>query len=145
MSKETVHDAAPLRVQATGTSDALAFFYGLWAFSALGRALYQYLWKHPADFTPTHISTFVGLLYIAIIVGLRRRTPRAWWVTLALLVIELAGVLIVGTIDVLWRPFPYASVWSNYGAGYFFMPLVLPMAGLTWLLRRTTQHAYRVR
>ena len=70
-------------------ADGLIFFYGLWAISALGRAVYQYGFRRPADATPTHISTFVGLLYLAIIVGLRRRSARAWWLTLALLGAEL--------------------------------------------------------
>ena len=129
-----------------GVVDALAFFYGLWSFSALGRSTYEYFFKHPrpATLVPAHLSTFVGVLYIFIIVGLRRRSPRAWRVTLALLLVELAGVLIVGTIDVVWRPFPYATVWSNYGIGYFFMPLILPFLGLTWILRRETRAAYGV-
>ncbi|MDQ2997563.1 MAG: hypothetical protein M3R61_10970, partial [Chloroflexota bacterium] len=90
------------------------------------------------------LSTFVGLLYIFIIIGLRKRTPRWWWITLGLLAVELAGVLIVGTIDLIWRPFPYATVWSNYGIGYFFMPLLLPFVGLAYLLRKETRTAYEV-
>ena len=121
-----------------GASDTLAFFYGLWAFSALGRSSYEYLFKNPrpANLVPAHLSTFVGVLYIFIIVGLRRRTPRAWWVTLAL--------LIVGTLDVFWHAFPYATVWSQYGKGYFFMPLLLPFVGLAYMLRRETRAAYGV-
>lgn len=129
---------------ARGAADALAFFYGLWAVASLGRAIYQYGFRHPEHFTPTHISTFVGVLYLFIIVGLRRRSPHAWWGTLALLAVELAGVLIVGTIDVVWRPFPYASVWSMYGAGYFFMPLVMPFVGIWWILRKETRAAYGI-
>jgi hypothetical protein len=131
---------------ARGASDVLSFFYGLWSFSALGRSSYEYLFKHPrpATLVPAHLSTFVGVLYIFIIVGLRRRSPRAWWITLGLLLVELSGVLIVGTIDLIWRPFPYATVWSNYGIGYFFMPLILPFLGLTWILRRETRAAYGV-
>ncbi len=129
-----------------GASDTLAFFYGLWAFSALGRSSYEYLLKNPrpANLVPAHLSTFVGVLYIFIIVGLRRRTPRAWWVTLALLIVELSGVLIVGTLDVVWHAFPYATVWSQYGKGYFFMPLLLPFVGLAYMLRRETRAAYGV-
>jgi hypothetical protein len=132
------------RKAARGAPDVLAFFYGLWAFSALGRSSYEYLLKNPrpANLVPAHLSTFVGLLYIFIIVGLRRRSPRAWWVTLALLSVELAGVLIVGTLDVVWRAFPYATVWSQYGRGYFFMPLLLPFVGLAYMLRQETRAAY---
>lgn len=129
---------------ARGGADALAFFYGLWAVAALSRAIYQYLVRRPPDLTPTHISFFVGALYVLIIIGLRRRSPGAWRATLALLSVELAGVLLVGTVDVLWHPFPYTSVWSAYGAGYLLMPLVLPIAGLWWLLRKETRAAYGV-
>ena len=129
---------------ARGASDVLGFFYGLWAFSALGRSSWEYLFKqNVTTYVPAHLSTFVGLLYILIIVGLRRRSPRWWWVTLGLLTVELAGVLIVGTIDLI-RPFAYATVWSQYGRGYFFMPLVLPFVGLWWMLRRETRAAYGV-
>jgi hypothetical protein len=31
--------------------------------------------------------------------------------------------------------FPDQTVWSDYGAGYGFVPLVLPFAGLWWLGR----------
>ena len=141
----------PIQKESTATSKAtrdasegLGIVYGLWAFSALGRSSWEYLFKQNVQtYAPAHLSTFVGLLYIFIIVGLRKRTPRWWWITLALLAVELAGVLIVGTIDVIWRPFPYATVWSNYGIGYFFMPLLLPFVGLWWILRRETRMAYR--
>ena len=51
--------------------------------------------------------------------------------------VELAGVLIVGTLS-LADPaaFPDETVWSAYGRGYGFVPLVLPVLGLLWLRRR---------
>jgi hypothetical protein len=138
-------ESATARKAARGASDVLGFFYALWAFSALGRSSWEYAFKQNVPtYVPAHLSTFVGVLYIFIIVGLRKRTPGWWWITLALLTVELAGVLIVGTVDVIWRPFPYATVWSNYGIGYFFMPLVLPFVGLWWVLRRQTRRAYGV-
>ena len=100
-------ETTPRKAKAVrGASDVLGFFYGLWAFSALGRSSWEYLFKQNVrTYAPAHLSTFVGLLYIFIIVGLHRRTPRWWWITLGLLTTELAGVLIVGTIDVVWHPF----------------------------------------
>jgi hypothetical protein len=144
MSSSTAQPAQSERAKVSrGASDVLGFFYALWSFSALGRSSWEYLFKqNVATYVPAHLSTFVGVLYIFIIVGLRRRSPSWWWITLALLVVELAGVLIVGTIDVVWQPFPYATVWSKYGIGYFFMPLVLPFVGLAYMLKKQTRAAY---
>lgn len=48
--------------------------------------------------------------------------------------IELLGVLVVGTVSlVVPEAFPDATVWSFFGAGYLFIPLVLPVLGLLWL------------
>ena len=45
-------------------------------------------------------------------------------------------MLTVGTLSVLDpEAFPRATVWSVYGIGYGFVPLVLPVLGLVWLPR----------
>jgi hypothetical protein len=50
--------------------------------------------------------------------------------------LELAGVVVVGTLSLVERDwFPDASVWSDYGRGYGWVPTVLPIAGLLWLHR----------
>ena len=47
---------------------------------------------------------------------------------------ELVGVLTVGTLSIVDpAAFPRATVWSTYGIGYAFVPLVLPVLGLLWL------------
>ena len=50
--------------------------------------------------------------------------------------IELVGVVGVGAVSLV-RPelFPDATIWSQFGAGYAFIPLVLPLVGLWWLVR----------
>ena len=49
---------------------------------------------------------------------------------------ELVGVLVIGTLSLVVREdFPDATVWSVYGRGYLFIPLVLPVLGLLWLRR----------
>jgi hypothetical protein len=51
---------------------------------------------------------------------------------------ELVGVLVVGTLSLVLRDaFPDETVWSTYGIGYGFVPLVLPVLGLLRL--RATQ------
>jgi len=59
---------------------------------------------------------------------------------------ELAGVLVVGALSVFApqllgldtvNPFGReATVWSVFGAGYLFVPLVLPVLGIVWLRSR---------
>ena len=38
-------------------------------------------------------------------------------------------------VDGLDRWFPDASVWSDYGSGYGFVPVLIPVLALWWLLR----------
>ncbi len=55
----------------------------------------------------------------------------------ALCSLELVGVLAVGTLSALdAERFPEATVWSGYGSGYLYVPLVLPVLGLAWLAAR---------
>jgi hypothetical protein len=50
---------------------------------------------------------------------------------------ELAGVLWVGTAERLGAvAWPDQTVWSGYGAGYGFAPLLLPVVALAVLRRQ---------
>jgi hypothetical protein len=43
----------------------------------------------------------------------------------------------VGAASYLWpQAFPDATVWSHFGQGYGYVPLVLPFLGLAYLLRQ---------
>ncbi|GAB2868227.1 hypothetical protein [Nocardioides pacificus] len=82
------------------------------------------------------LSALAAVVYLVATVALRYRGARAWAVAVAACSIELAGVLVVGAVSLLvpaW--FPDQTVWSDFGAGYGFVPLVLPALGLGWLLR----------
>ena len=47
--------------------------------------------------------------------------------------VELVGVLVVGAASYLFPDaFPDKTVWSHFGQGYGFVPLVLPVLGLLW-------------
>jgi hypothetical protein len=68
--------------------------------------------------------------------ALRRTSERAHRVALVAVGVEAVGVVVVGTLSVVHPDlFPDQTVWSEYGIGYLFVPLVLPFAGLWWLLR----------
>ena len=80
------------------------------------------------------LSAFAALVYVLLTVALVRGARR---VALVALGIELAGVLVIGTVSLLDpAAFPDDTVWSGYGSGYLYIPLVLPLVGLYWLLRR---------
>ena len=74
-------------------------------------------------------------MYVVVLVSLSLPGRRAWWVSVVALSVELLGVLVVGAWSYLApEMFPDATVWSHFGQGYLFIPLVLPVAGLWWLL-----------
>jgi hypothetical protein len=74
-------------------------------------------------------------------VGLARRTRAGRRTALVAIGVELIGVLTVGTLTVVdAAAFPDATVWSVYGQGYLFIPLVLPVLGLL-VLRRQARDA----
>lgn len=80
------------------------------------------------------LSAVAAVVYLVAAVALRRRDDLARRVATVSLSVELAGVLAVGTLTLV-RPgsFPDQTVWSAYGEGYGFVPLVLPVLGLWWL------------
>lgn len=81
------------------------------------------------------LSAFAAAVYVVILVSLTLRGRTAWWVSTVALAVELVGVLVVGAWSVLApQMFPDATVWSNFGRGYLFLPLVLPVLGLWWVL-----------
>ena len=49
---------------------------------------------------------------------------------------ELVGVVGVGVLSLVDKElFPDETVWSGFGSGYGYIPLVLPILGLLWLYR----------
>lgn len=81
------------------------------------------------------LSALAAVVYVVALVSLSLRGRAAWWVSVVALGVELVGVLAVGTWSVLApQMFPDATVWSAFGRGYLFIPLVLPVVGLWWLL-----------
>jgi hypothetical protein len=120
----------------TGPGRLLVAIYGLFALSASARAGVQIATKFNHAPVAYVLSAFAGAVYILATVTLTVGSPTARRIALLSCSIELAGVLAVGTWS-LADPasFPDATVWSGYGSGYGFVPLVLPVFGLLWLRR----------
>ncbi|GLX03106.1 MULTISPECIES: hypothetical protein [unclassified Microbispora] len=117
----------------TGPGRVLVAVYGIFALAATSRAAVQIATRFAEAPLAYVLSAFAGVVYIVLTVALARGARR---VAVAACLVELAGVLVVGTLS-LADPaaFPQATVWSGYGSGYGYVPLALPVIGLLWLLR----------
>jgi hypothetical protein len=108
--------------------------YGLFALAAGARASVQIATKFSEAPLAYLLSALAAVVYLVATVGMARSTSASRRVALASCSFELAGVLIVGTASLIDKDaFPDATVWSTYGVGYGFVPLVLPILGLLWL------------
>jgi hypothetical protein len=129
-----------------GMGRLLIALYTLFAVAAGSRALFQVATKWEQAPLAYGLSAAAALLYLLACVGLARRGPGPWRLAVAVCAVELAGVLGVGLLTtVVPGLFAAATVWSHFGAGYGFVPLVLPALGLWWLTRPATRRAYGVR
>jgi hypothetical protein len=118
----------------TGPGRVLLVVYGIFALSASARAGVQIATKFHEAPLAYLLSALAALIYIAATVGLAIGGTRGRLIALTSCSIELVGVLVVGTLSIGDKAaFPDATVWSGYGSGYGFVPLVLPMVGLWWL------------
>jgi hypothetical protein len=124
--------AEPLR---TGPGRVLVFAYGLLAVAATGRSAYQLATMFDDAPLAYVLSAVAAVIYVVAFVALLRDARRLAVVACS---VELLGVLVVGTLS-LAAPddFPDATVWSDYGIGYGFLPLVLPVLALLYLRRAT--------
>jgi hypothetical protein len=122
----------------TGPGRLLIAVYALFALAASARAGVQITTKFGHAPVAYSLSAFAGVVYILATVTLAAGSPAARRIAVLSCSTELVGVLAVGTWS-LADPatFPDATVWSGYGSGYGFVPLVLPVFGLLWLRRWT--------
>ena len=120
----------------TGLGRVLLFVYGVFALSASARAGVQIATHFSEAPLAYLLSALSGLVYIAATVGLAIGGARGRAIALTSCTVELLGVLIVGTLSVADKvAFPDDTVWSRYGSGYGYVPLVLPFIGLWWVWR----------
>ncbi|GAA4728773.1 membrane protein [Isoptericola chiayiensis] len=118
-----------------GFGRLLVTVYGVLAFAAVGRSAYQVLTKLEHAPVAYLLSLLAALVYVvatvALALGSRPRWRRTAWCAVA---VEAAGVLSVGVLSTTHPEyFGEATVWSSFGQGYGYVPLVLPFVGLWWL------------
>ena len=121
----------------SGPARVLVALYAVFALAAGARAAVQ-LSTRFADAPVAYLLwALAPVVYVVAAAGLAGASRGARRAAFAAIVTELVGVLVVGTWSVFDRAtFPDETVWSVYGRGYFFVPLVLPVLGLLLLRRR---------
>lgn len=119
-----------------GPGRLLLWFYGVFTVAALSRSIVQISTKFGDAPLAYVLSLAAGVVYAVITVALWRGGDQARKVALVSCSAELLGVLAVGALTVAdSSAFPDATVWSDFGVGYVFLPLVLPVMGLLWVRR----------
>jgi hypothetical protein len=135
----------------SGAGRLLIAVYGILALAATGRSLFQIIDRFgeaPVAFTLSGLSALVYIVATIALIAPGRAWYRVAWATISF---ELAGVLVIGSLS-LFAPAalglssidPFgrqSTVWSVYGMGYLFIPLVLPILGLSWLARHRSVEA----
>ena len=120
-----------------GVGRLLIAIYAVFAISATARATYQLIREFDQALLAYSLSAISAVVYLLATYSLSK--SEAKWQRIALYTIwfELVGVIAVGSLSLaLPQYFAHPSVWSNFGAGYAFIPLLLPILGLIWLRKR---------
>jgi hypothetical protein len=118
----------------TGPGRVLVAVYGIFALAAGARAAVQLSTRFSEAPVAYLLSALAAAVYVVATAGLARGGRGGRRAALVAITVELIGVLVVGTLSVADpAAFPDETVWSAYGRGYGFIPLVLPVLGLLLL------------
>ena len=122
--------------RAVGVGRVLIAVYAILALGATARSVVQIATKFDVAPVAYLLSGLSGLVYILATVALLKRGGTWYRVAWATIVFEFIGVVVVGSLSLFDSAlFPADTVWSYYGRGYVFIPLVLPILGMLWLRR----------
>jgi cytochrome bd-type quinol oxidase subunit 2 len=134
MADETSSATAGRAARRSGPGRVLIAVYGVFALAATSRAGVQIATNFHEAPTAYLLSAFAAVVYIVATVTLARSGRVSHRIAVTSCTIELIGVIAVGTYSLTDKAaFPDATVWSGYGNGYGYVPLVLPVLGLLWL------------
>ncbi|MES9623012.1 hypothetical protein ACPCBX_19770 [Streptomyces tuirus] len=118
----------------SGPGTLLVWLYGVMVVGAVSRSAYQIATEFDRAPLAYALSAVAGVVYGFITYTLVRGGETARRVALACCVAELVGVLTVGTWTLVEpSAFPDATVWSDFGMGYLFIPVILPVSAIFWL------------
>jgi cytochrome bd-type quinol oxidase subunit 2 len=119
-----------------GPGRILIAVYGVFALAATARAGVQIATKFSDAPIAYLLSAVAAVIYCAATFALAKATKVSRKVATTAIVIELIGVIAIGAFSyAVPDDFPDATVWSHFGQGYGFVPVVLPVLGLLWLRR----------
>lgn len=119
----------------TGIGRVLVIVYAVMALAATGRSFVQIVRRFDEAPLAYTLSALAAVVYILATLALVLAKRRGWYtVAWVSIVFELTGVLVVGLLSILVPAlFQHETVWSLFGRGYLFIPLVLPVFGIWWL------------
>jgi cytochrome bd-type quinol oxidase subunit 2 len=125
---------AETRAINTGPGRVLIGLYALFALAAGARAAVQIATRFDEAPLAYLLSALAAVIYLVATIGFARGGAGGRRLAMVCCSVELAGVLVVGSLSLFaTAAFPDETVWSGYGRGYGFVPLVLPVLGLLWL------------
>ncbi|MHC5902953.1 hypothetical protein ACVNF4_03420 [Streptomyces sp. S6] len=124
----------------SGPGMLLVWFYGVMVVGAVSRATYQIATEFDRAPLAYSLSAVAGVVYGFITYSLVRGGEASRKAAQVCCAAELAGVLVVGTWTLVEpSAFPDATVWSDYGMEYVFIPVLLPLSALRWLRKAPDQ------
>jgi hypothetical protein len=127
----------------SGAGRILIAIYIVLALAATGRSVYQLIEKYEQAPLAYSLSAVAAVVYIFATIALI--APGPFWYAVAKWTIgfELTGVIVVGLLSlIIPEIFAHPTVWSYFGAGYLFVPLVMPIWGLLWLRQHPEKAAH---
>jgi hypothetical protein len=120
----------------SGIGRVLVAVYAVLALAAVGRSFVQIATRFDEAPLAYSLSALAAVVYVVATIALIRPGRKWYRVAWATLVFEFTGVIVVGTLSVVDPElFPHDTVWSWFGRGYLFIPLVLPVLGMWWLAK----------
>ncbi len=124
-------------MKSMGIGRLLIAVYAVFALSATARASYQLVFEFNQAPVAYSLSALAALIYILATIALSKSGQLWRRVAWGSVVFELLGVITVGILSLLLpQYFAHPSVWSEFGAGYAYIPAILPILGIIWLARR---------